>query len=157
MRFLSARDFWQPLLLVTLVAAVWGAMLGRGAREHVALLRAEAGLRADLMSLRAQNARLRAERRELSSDLVAIERAAREDMVLTVPGEELAGERPATCAADAQPCLPRLSWGESMLLRRDLATAVPAVVFAVSALLLLLWNAAAHCVRRAGRDGHVST
>jgi len=149
----STRSFWIPLLLATLVAAFFGAVLARRGRGLRDLLAERARLQAEIQRLNRQNQRLRAQRDALLSSPEAIERVAREEYGFAAPGEivdEFESDAPA-----APP--PRASVGEGspwtrMLSRRDAAMILPAATFIVTAVVLALWNLAAAAVRRpAGR------
>jgi len=89
----SLRSFWLPVLLVTLVVAAFGAVLGRHGRQLRAMLAQQGVLTEELSRLRSENARLRAERDALLSSVGAAERVAREDFGFAGPGEKV--PRPA--------------------------------------------------------------
>jgi cell division protein FtsB len=142
MGIVSARRFWLPVLVATLVAAVFGVMLGRGARQGRRMLTARAELEGELAQLTRENERLRAERVELLCSLWAVERAAREDLGLVAPGEDPAAEAmPPTDQPHAAPVA--VSPVAAALMADDLGTVVPALVFAFGGILFMLWNAVA--------------
>ncbi len=136
----SARSFWLPVLLATLVAAFFGAVLARRGRTLERLIREQKRLEARLSEMEAENARLRAERDALLSSPEAIERVAREEYGFSAPGErveEYTGlPRPAAPAA-AEP-VP--SWAAALGLR-VFPVLLAGAVFVFSALVVALWNA----------------
>jgi len=152
MRVLSVRSFWLPVLLATLVAAFFGAVLARRGRGLEKLLSDRAVLEARLARLEAENERLRAERDELLSSAQAIERAAREEYGLAAPGESVSDFEPAAPYTGEPSASPTpMSLGERTLTAKNLAFVLPAVVFVISSVVLAVWNLIA-----AGRDAHVA-
>jgi len=144
----SAERFWMPLMIATLVAAAFGAILERNARSHSQLLAARAALEGKLSEMRRENERLRAERIELFSSLAAIERAAREDLGLAMPGEELAAEEPPVVPVPMATAATELTPLEAVLMAEHLAVRVPAATFVLTAVILALWNAIAWAAGR---------
>ena len=141
MHAFSARPFRLPLLLTTLVAAVFGAVLARrGAHLRESRLRQRL-LERKLARMERENAQLRAQRDALLSSPEAIERTAREDYGFAAPGEVVrdfdssripTAHMPADSAADTL-------WDRA-LTSPNLAVALTAGVFVVTALLLGLIN-----------------
>jgi len=141
MRVFSTRSFWLPLLIATLVAAFFGALLARRGRVLDELAREQAGLRVRVDELERENARLRAQRDALLSSPEAIERAAREEYGFTAPGETVTGFDPP----------PRRRHGPNgredglavwarVFAWRGFPFALTAAAFVVSAIVLTIWN-----------------
>jgi len=148
MGIFSLRSYWQPLLVVTLVAALFGAVLSRGARQMRSLASEGRRLRAELLRIKQDNLRLRRERFELLCMLSAIERAAREDLGMVASGEELATSEGPPLAIRPRPVLRHYSRVERIFAADRLSFAVPGTVFVASAFVFALWNAAAGRARR---------
>jgi len=147
----SVRSFWLPVLLVTLVAAAFGAVLGRHGRQLRAMLARQDDLTDELARLRADNARLRAERDALLSTAGAAERVAREDFGFVGPGEKVSDFR-ARADAGARPSggpESRLPAWQKALMWPELPRVLPATAFVVTAVVFGLLNAvsAAHAGR----------
>jgi len=143
MQVFSARTFWLPVLLSTLVAAFFGAVLARRGRALERMLSDRALLEARLARLEAENDLLRAERDELLSSPGAIERAARKEYGLTAPGEEVVDfdARPPVLRVDPARRT-ALSPAEKVLTWPGLSLAVPAVVFLATSVLCVALNLA---------------
>jgi cell division protein FtsB len=141
MKAFSARSFWLPVLLATLIGAFFGAALGQRGR-HLAMMMAERSvLSAELARLQAENERLRAQRDELLSSPAAIERVAREEYGFLAPGEsasEVASEpaRLPDAAAQEEP----LSFGEKVMMGSDLHLLVPVLTFLISSAAFAAFN-----------------
>jgi len=137
MRVLSLRSFWLPVLLTTLVAAFFGALLARRGRDWNELLAQKAALKAELADLLEENARLRSQRDQLLSSPEAIERVAREEYGFAAPGERIepVHARPVARAAALRPRAAGrfawLTWERVPILLTLLVFAVTAFVFAV--------------------------
>jgi len=137
MRVLSLRSFWLPVLLTTLVAAFFGALLARRGRDWNELLAQKAALKAELADLLEENARLRSQRDQLLSSPEAIERVAREEYGFAAPGERIepVHARPVARAAAPRPRAPGrfawLTWERVPILLTLSVFAVTAFVFAV--------------------------
>ena len=98
MRVFSAKSFWLPVLVATLVAAFFGAILNRRGRYLEQMLVTEARQQRELARLTEQNEKARAERDALLSSPEAIERVAREEYGLAAPGEEVTPFEPLAAA-----------------------------------------------------------
>ncbi len=141
MEAFSGRSFWLPVLLATLVAAFFGAVLARRGRRLERLVRDQKHLEARLRQMEAENARLRAERDALLSSPEAIERVAREEYGFSAPGERVeqyAGlPRPAALPVAPEP-VP--VWAAALGLR-VFPILLAGAVFVLSSLVVALWNA----------------
>ncbi len=140
----------MPLLLATLIAAFFGALLARRGRELEGLLVEQARLRREIAGLERQNARLKAERDALLNSPEAIERVAREDYGFAAPGESadaFESSLPEPAPAPLRVTPPSL-WALAISWRR-VSLLLPAAAFVVTALILAAWNLA---VGRAARD-----
>ncbi len=139
----STRSFWLPLMLATLVAAFFGALLGRQGRQLEVLLRQRDRLAAENDELERDNGRLKAERNALLTYPSAIERVAREEYGFAAPGERVeefdSSAVPAPRSTGSEPATP--TWLQA-LCWRHFPVALPAAVFALTALILVLWNVA---------------
>ncbi len=139
MRAISLRSFWLPVMLMTLIAAFFGALLAHRGRELDKLQAEKATLQARLGDLEEQNARLRTQREQLLSSPEAIERVAREDYGFTAPGEKVQAvsprpaARPVTAVASARPKFP------AVLFER-VSIALPLSAFVVTAFVFALVN-----------------
>lgn len=144
MAVFSPRTFWLPVMLATLVAAFFGALLGRRGRELEHLLRERDRLASENAELERENARLRALRNALLTSPSAIERVAREDYGFAAPGERVEEFDPSTVPEPgaAAPAPPRPRWLQA-LCWQHFPVALPAAVFALTAVILMVWNAAA--------------
>jgi len=137
MRVLSLRSFWLPVLLTTLVAAFFGALLARRGRDWNELLAQKAALKAELADLLEENARLRSQRDQLLSSPEAIERVAREEYGFAAPGERIepVHARPVARATALRPRAAGrfawLTWERVPILLTLSVFAVTAFVFAV--------------------------
>jgi cell division protein FtsB len=142
MRVFSLRAFWLPVLLTTLMAAFFGAVLGRQARVIEGTLAWQLRLERELSIARAATQRVIAERNALLSSPEAIERVAREELGFVVPGEKVTAYSPTT-----RPPAPRfvssirLTRLEKLLLSPQLPLALPAAVFLASAVVFAAFNA----------------
>ncbi|MFO8008019.1 MAG: septum formation initiator family protein [Candidatus Brocadiia bacterium] len=137
----SARSFWLPVLLATLVAAFFGAVLARRGRTLERLLREQKRLEARMRQMEAENARLRAERDALLSSPEAVERVAREDYGFSAPGEQVE-EYPGLPRATEVPLAPEpVPLWASAFGSRAFPVLLAGAVFVLSALLAALWNA----------------
>ncbi len=137
----STRSFWLPLLVATLVAAFFGAVLARRGRVLDRMARREASLQARVRELERENERLRAQRDALLSSPEAVERAAREEFGYTAPGEivtEFAPPPPPRTRTQRAPTQVE-AWGR-VFAWRGFPFALPAAVFVLSAVLLTVWN-----------------
>ena len=137
MRVFSARSFWLPVLLTTLVAAFFGAVLGRGGRALDRMLARQA------VRLEEQNRLARAERDALMSSPEAIEQVARVEYGFAAPGEQVtefesAGARPRPRRRPA-PVAPL--W-QKVLTWQHLPLALPAAAFVLAGVGVALANAA---------------
>ncbi len=141
MSVFSARRFWLPVLLTTLVAALFGAVLGRRGRRLDAMLDGEVGLQVLLHEVQRENRKELAQRDALLSSPEAIEKAAREDLGLAAPGETVVpfegGPRPRVSRERTEDRRPVV---EGLLSWRQLPLALPAAVFVLSAVVFALWN-----------------
>jgi cell division protein FtsB len=153
MRVSSARSFWLPVLLTTLVAAFFGAVLGRRGRHLEGLLARQAGLEQELARLKEGNRRARAERDALLSSPEAIERVAREEYGFAAPGETVAEyqsrrrrPRPASTVTV------EVSRWHRLLMWRHLPVLLPMAVFVATAVVFRLWNASSASRHRPGTD-----
>jgi len=139
MRAISLRSFWLPVMLMTLIAAFFGALLAHRGREWDTLLAQKAALQAQLGDMEQQNARLRAQRAQLLSSPQAIERVAREDYGFAAPGEKVQSVSPLPAAravpagAPARPGFPAVLW-------ERVSIALPLSVFVVTAFIFALLN-----------------
>jgi cell division protein FtsB len=143
MKIISARSFWVPVMVTTLVATFFAALLEREGHEYVKLLRAQAILEQRLARIDAQNRRLRIERTELLTDLGAVARAAREELNLEAPGENV-------IVAENVPPPPEPPSGPPVLGPVERLTTMPQFTYramlaslAGSSVLFFLWNAVA--------------
>ena len=150
-RVFSLRSFWLPVLLVTLVVAAFGAVLGRHGRQLRAMLAKQGVLTDELARLRSENARLRAERDALLSSAGSAERVAREDFGFAGPGEKVSDFQ---ASADARvrpsggPESGPSAW-QKALMWPGLPRVLPATAFVVTAVVFGLLNAVS--AARAGR------
>ncbi|KPK61728.1 MAG: hypothetical protein AMK73_07890 [Planctomycetes bacterium SM23_32] len=145
MRIFTARSFWLPVLLATLAAALFGAVLARRGRQLERALEEQARLEAGLQELEELNARSRAERDALLSSPEAIERVAREDYGFAAPGEqvsEFASGAGAAIRPRRRPPHDVSPW-QKVLMWRQLPLAVPAAAFVLTALICASANASA--------------
>jgi hypothetical protein len=136
------------VLLTTLVAAFFGAVLGRQARVIENTLAWQVGLDRELATARTATRRIIAERNALLSSPEAIERVAREDLGFAAPGEKITPYKSAVSVQPA-PSGPsvRLTRLERVLLSPRLPLVLPGSVFVVSAVLFAAFN----ICRRKGR------
>jgi cell division protein FtsB len=144
MGLFTARSFWLPVLLSTLVAAFFGALLARRGRELERALAEEARLEAELRGLEEQTARARTQRDALLSSPEAIERVAREEYGFAAPGEQVTvfptgGARPPA----RRPAVAGRSAWDRLLMWRQLPLVVPLAVFLLAALVVAAANASA--------------
>jgi len=139
MRAISLRSFWLPVLLTTLVAAFFGALLAHRGREWDKLQAEKASLQAKLGDLEQQNARLRAQREQLLSSPEAIERVAREDYGFAAPGEKIQAVKPAPATPAAAPA-PAVRPVLPAVLYERISIALPLAVFVVTAFVFALVN-----------------
>jgi cell division protein FtsB len=131
MRAFSMRSFWLPVMLTTLIAAFFGALLAHRGGQWDQMTADKAALLAQLADLEQQNARLRAERQALLSSPEAIERVAREDYGFAAPGER---SQAVTARPPARPVVPPPS-GRAALLALvwdRISIALPLAVFVVT-------------------------
>lgn len=139
MRASTFRTFWLPVLLMTLIATFFGAVLAHRGGDWDNLLAEKAALQVQLGELEVQNAHLKAQRDQLLSSPEAIERVAREDYGFAAPGEkvETVNPRPVARALPAQaPAggrFPTLVWARMPIV-------LPLAVFVVSAFVFALLN-----------------
>ena len=143
MRVFSARSFWLPVLLTTLVAAFFGAVLGRGGRALDRMIARQAVLESRAVRLEGQNRLARAERDALMSSPEAIEQVARVEYGFAAPGEQVtefesAGARPRPRRRPA-PVAPL--W-QKVLTWQHLPLALPAAAFVLAGVGVALANAA---------------
>jgi cell division protein FtsB len=151
MGVLSARQFWLPVMLATLVAAFFGAVLGRRGALLERMRADQALLERRLARVSAECERLRAERDELLGSAEAVERVAREEFGFTAPGETVVDWHggPAAWggrgAATGEPTawLKAFTWPH-------LPLALPAGVFALSCVAVLILNCATRARDRQG-------
>lgn len=156
MRVFSARSFWLPVLVATLVAAIFGAVLGRRGRVLRHMLLDERIQQIRLAGLRKENEQAKAERDALLSSPEAIERVAREDYGQSAPGETVEEYRPRPSRPTSPPAsLDGLTPWQKVLVWPHLAVAIPAGVFVLTALGVACANAARErdAQRDAQRDG----
>jgi hypothetical protein len=139
------------VFLTTLVAAFFGAVLGRQARVVEGTLAWQMQLERELAEARWATRRVVAERDALLSSPEAIERAAREELGFVAPGEEVVAYEPTVPPQPApfEPSM-RLTRLERLLLAPQLPLVLPASVFLVSAVVFATFNA---CTRPRGTDG----
>ncbi len=143
-RLFSVRSFWLPVFLVTLVVAAFGAVLGRHGRQLRAMLVRQEALKQELVGLRRENAKLRAERDALLSSPEAAERVAREDYGFSSPGEKVSDFQPAPQTGtrpSAELQLHASAW-QKALMWPGLPRVLPAAAFLVTAVVFGLLNAA---------------
>ena len=138
MGIFSTRSFWLPVMLITLVASFFGAVLARRGRHLEALQREKARLEQELRELEAENTLLKERRDALLSSPQAIERVAREEYGFTAPGESVivldSPEQAPEGAARPMPAAKTwIRWSDAWFI-------VPAGVFAVTASLFALFN-----------------
>lgn len=153
MHVFSARSFWLPVLLATLVAAFFGAVLGRRGRQWERALARQALWEGRLARTKEDDERARAERDALLSSPEAIERVAREEYGFAAPDETVTDfdstARPLGARLRAEV---RVSALDRLLMWRQLPLALPAAVFLVTAFICALLNASS-----AARGGRVSS
>lgn len=144
----SLSNYWLPVLLTTLVAAFFGAVLGRQARVIEGTLAWQLELERELAEARWATRRVVAERDALLSSPEAIERAAREDLGFVAPGEQVVRYESAVAsrAAPFEPSV-RLTRLERALLSPRLPLVLPASVFLASAVIFAVFNACARTAR----------
>jgi len=140
----SARSFWLPVLLTTLVAAFFGALLARGGRVLDNMLARQAHLEARLRRLEQEVRLARAERDALMSSPEAIEQVARVDYGFVAPGEQVTefptGGHRSRWVRTPEQDVP--AW-QKVLTWRPLPLALPAAVFVLAAVTIALANASA--------------
>ncbi|MFW6189841.1 MAG: FtsB family cell division protein [Planctomycetota bacterium] len=139
MSVFSARSFWLPVMLATLVAAFFGAVLARRGRYLERLERERAELRARLEEQQQENRRLRARRDALLSSPEAVERVAREEYGFAAPGEiaDEGGKDESPIRVTARQPEPDRAW---RLEWRDVSLLLPASVFLLTAFAFALFN-----------------
>ncbi|MGD2175291.1 MAG: septum formation initiator family protein [Candidatus Brocadiaceae bacterium] len=138
----SARSFWLPVLLTTLVAAFFGAVLARRGRDLRDLLEEKNGLRAQLEDLKRENAELRSQRDDLLSSPRAIERVAREEYGFAAPGEKVdrfEAPDPEERLSELPPEGPGL-WSR-LFSWKNFPMLLPAAVLVLTAIVFAVWNA----------------
>ena len=140
MSVISARSFWVPVMVTTLVATFFATLLEREGRQYLRLVREQSRLEARLARIKAQNRQLRIERTELLTDLGAVERAAREDLNLVAPGASVvvAEDVPPPPAPAPEP--PHLTPLEEVTIMPGFTERVTLGALAGSAVLFLFWN-----------------
>jgi len=136
------RSFWVPVLLTTLVAALFGAVLARRGRQLEAMLIEEARMQARLEALKAKNEQARAERDALLSSPEAVEAIARQEYGFATPGEKVAPyDGHAGGFAPMPAAVIRASAWQRVLMWRLLPLLVTGLAFAVTALVFALLRA----------------
>jgi len=140
----SARSFWLPVLLTTLMAAFFGALLARGGRVLDGMLARQAFMEHRLQRLEEDVRLARAERDALMSSPEAIEQVARVDYGFIAPGEQVkefegVGYRPRRTR---RPEPPEPAW-QKVLTWRHLPLALPAAAFVLAGVTIALANVAA--------------
>jgi cell division protein FtsB len=138
MRVFSLRGFWLPVMLTTLVAALFGALLAHRGRDLARLEAELIRLDRDLAMLKQENLKLKRQRDALLSSPEAIERIGREDYGLASPGEHVVSVAPERVA----PQRPRggtALWGRVPW--RDVPLQLTASVFILAAIVFALINA----------------
>jgi cell division protein FtsB len=149
MRTFSARSFWLPVMLTTLLAAFFGSVLARRGRHLERMLARQARLQGQIAQRTEENRQVRAERDALLSSPEAVERVAREEYGFAGPGEKVTEYQPRGARAKAaRPATVRLSRWQRLLMWRHLTVALPAAVFLATAVVFGMWNAS-----RASKDG----
>jgi cell division protein FtsB len=139
MQAISMKSFWLPVMLMTLIAAFFGALLAHRGREWDNLLAQKASLQAQLGDLEEQNARLRAQRRDLLSSPEAIERVAREDYGFAAPGERVQAFNPRL-PARPEPAAAPAPAGFSAELWRHVSIVLPLATFVLTGFVFALVN-----------------
>jgi cell division protein FtsB len=140
----SAKSFWLPVLLMTLMAAFFGALLARGGRVLDSMLERQARLDAKLLQLEAEVRLARAQRDALMSSPEAIEQVARVDYGFVAPGEQV--REFASAPVRSTLVLPpevKVSGWQKMLTWRFLPLALPAATFLLAGVTIALANAVA--------------
>jgi cell division protein FtsB len=148
MNIISARSFWLPVMVTTLVATFFGALMERESRRYLRLLGEQARLEHELQQVRTQNRQLRTERTEMLTDLGAVERAAREELNLVAPGEHIIVADDVPPPEPAPPALPQPDPFVAEAARPEFTERVMLGALAGSAALFLLWNIAAAAWQR---------
>lgn len=140
----SARSFWLPVLLTTLVTAFFGALLARGGRALDSMLVRQEQMEAKLLRLEAEVRVARAERDALMSSPEAIERVARVDYGFVGPGEQVTEfGNPSPRPRHVRPSeAPAPTW-QRVLTWRFLPLALPAAAFVLAGAIVALSNAVA--------------
>lgn len=132
----------MPVMLTTLVAAFFGALLARRGRDLERLAAEEARLERRLATLREKGAALKAQRDALLSSPEAIERVAREEYGFSAPDERVerldvaVSERPARLRDESTGWGRWFNWGDASLL-------LPVSVFIITAVTFWVLNAMA--------------
>ena len=147
MRATSFRTFWLPVLLMTLIAAFFGAVLAHRGSEWDKLMADKARLQAQLSDMEEQNAHLKAQRDQLLSSAEAIERVAREDYGFAAPGEKVEVinprpvARPLPAPTPSPGRFPAIVWGRMWIVMPLAVFVVTSFVFALLNLLSGKWKA----------------
>ncbi|MHC4480514.1 MAG: FtsB family cell division protein [Planctomycetota bacterium] len=139
----SARSFWLPVMVATMVAALFGAVLGRRGRHLEGMLVRGEALATRSAQLRQENEHAQAERNALLSSPAAIERVAREEYGFAAPGEkvvEYGSGRPRSSPVPRAEL--QVSEWQKVLTWRPLPFALPAAVFVLTALAFAVWHSA---------------
>lgn len=137
----AARSFWLPVLLVTLMAAVFGSVLVQRGQELRRMLTEQAALQQRLARLKQDNDRLLAQRAALLSSPEVAERVAREDYGFAAPGEKVTDfeSRVAPAREQVDVEVQASSWLK-LLMWRDLRYALPASALFVTVIAFALLN-----------------
>ena len=139
MGIFPVRAFWLPVMVTTLVAAFFGAMLARRGRDLDRLHQQQEALQENLVAAKAENARLLSERDALLSSPEAIERVAREEYGLVAPGETVSSVNVTAPGASVRvkparrKIVGEVTW-------RDVPLVLTAVVFVLTAVVFALTN-----------------
>lgn len=137
MEFDAAKSLRRTVLLTTLAATLVAGILAWRGRQLADILDEEARLEAQLVRLKRENARARAERNALLSSPEAIERVAREEYGFAAPGEKVTEFAPAPAPLEGERrvrvAVP--AW-QKALMWPFLPLAVPAMVFLITTFVL---------------------
>ena len=141
MHVFSARTFWLPVLLATLVAAFFGAVLARRGRVLKLMLARRSLLETRLWLVRQENRQARAERDALLSSPEAIEQVARVDFGFVAPGDQVVQLPPdPRRSGRSRPAASDLPAWQEALMWPQLPLALPAATFVLSGVLVALAN-----------------
>ncbi len=145
----SARTFWLPVLVTTVVSAFFGAVLARGGRVLDGMLARQARLEERLLQLEHEVRLAQAERDALMNSPEAIEAVARVDLGFVAPGEQVMefDDLPAGPTPVRAPERPRPAW-RTVLTWQHLPLALPGAAFVLAGFTFAAANIAAALRRR---------